>query len=104
MMRENNETIRKKMFSFYEKMDRDRVKRSKEESEFSFLELSDPLGEYKQIEKLDMEEQKIYENKLQNRDQRADDDDKTVVSQQPSATNNDPKKKKAVFDDVGKIH
>lgn len=72
--------------------------------------LYDPLGEYKLVEKLEMEEQKKNENKIQNKDQKTDNDDK--VSQKPTSeiggnagsTTGNPqaniKKKKAVFDDV----
>ena len=80
------------MYNFYDKQ---MLKKTKEESEFSKVILTDPLGEYKHIEKVDLEEHKIFENKLSTRDQKGDDDDKS------QAGKGDPnKKKKVIFDDV----
>lgn len=89
-MRENDENFKKKMYNFY---DKEFIKKTKKESEFSTVMLSDPLGEYKHFEKLASEEQKKYENKLQNRDNKPDDDKSTTKAGQN-------KKKKQVFDDV----
>lgn len=92
MMKNNDENYRKKMYNFY---DKEMIKRSREESEFSKVILADPLGEYKHVEKVDLEEHKIFETKLSTRDQKGDDDDKSQIGK------NDPsKKKKVVFDDV----
>ena len=67
--------------------------------------LFDPSIEYKMVEKMEMEEQKRNENKIQNKDQKVDaQEDK--VSQKPGsdkdggANAGQIKKKKPVFDDV----
>lgn len=92
MMKNNDETYRKKMYNFYNKQI---FKKSKEESEFSRVILADPLGEYKHVEKVDLEEHKIFETKLSTREQKAEEDDKSQAGKA------DPtKKKKVVFDDV----
>lgn len=76
------------------------MKRTKEESEFSKVTLTDPLGEYKHVEKVDLEEQKLFENKLSTRDQKGEEDNK---SQAPGKNIDPKKKKKVVFDDVSLI-
>ena len=94
MMKNNDENYRKKMYNFY---DKNLLKRTKEESEFSKVTLTDPLGEYKHVEKVDLEEHKIFETKLSTREQRGEDDDKSNINGKASDPN---KKKKVVFDDV----
>ena len=95
-MRENDEAFRKKMYNFY---DKNFIKKTKEESDFSSVVLVDPLGEYKHIEKRELEEQKEYENKLQNKEQKNDDEEKSAVNNQASQKDGQ-KKKKVIFDDV----
>jgi len=97
-MRENDDAFRKKMYNFY---DKNFIKKTKEESEFSSCVLADPLGEYKHIEKRQLEEQKDYENKLQNKEQKNEDEEKSAAPQAGS-TKDGLKKKKQVFDDVRK--
>ena len=94
MMKNNDESFRKKMYNFY---DKNVIKHQKEQSEFSKVILADPLGEYKHVEKVDLEEHKIFENKLNTRDQKAEDDAKSTMTGNKA----DPsKKKKVIFDDV----
>lgn len=97
MVQNNDENFRKKIYNFYPK---DVMKRTKEESEFSKVTLTDPLGEYKHVEKVDLEEQKLFENKLSTRDQKGEEDNK---SQAPGKNIDPKKKKKVVFDDVSLI-
>lgn len=64
--------------------------------------LFEPMGEYKLVEKLEMEEQKRNENKIQNKDQKPDQAEEKA-SQKPTSDMNglaQPKKKKPVFEDV----
>lgn len=96
-MRENDDNFKKKLYNYYNFYGKDFVKKTMKESEFSNIMVSDPLGEYKHFEKLASEEQKMYENKIQNRDNRGDDDKSTVKG------GNNNKKKKQVFDDVKQL-
>ena len=66
--------------------------------------LYDPWGEYKLVEKYEMEEQKRNENKIQNKDQQKPDNQEDKQSQKPASDNANvaalAKKKKPVFEDV----
>ena len=66
--------------------------------------LYDPWGEYKLVEKYEMEEQKRNENKIQNKDQQKPDNQDDKQSQKPASDNGNAaaiaKKKKPVFEDV----
>jgi len=77
--------------------------------------LYDPWGEYKMVEKLEMDIQKRYENKMQNREQQKPDAPEEKQSQkaasdaggqnaQGGATGQPPKKKKPVFEDYTEIY
>lgn len=80
-----------------------------ENTPYCNVTLVDPLVEYKNVEKMEMEDQKRNENKIQNKEQKVDaQEDK--VSQKPvsgidgaGANANLAKKKKPVFDDVNDI-
>lgn len=77
-----------------------------ENSAYCNVTLVDPLVEYKHVEKMEMEDQKRNENKIQNKEQKPDVQEEKV-SQKPvsgidaaGANANQQKKKKPVFDDV----
>lgn len=76
---------------------------SYDSSPFLNVLLFDPFGEYKLVEKIEMEEQKKNENKIQNKDQQQKAEEDKVSQKPQSDANNQAvaKKKKAVFDDVG---
>lgn len=69
--------------------------------------LIDPTVEYKMVEKIEMEDQKRNENKIQNKEQKVDMPEEKI-SQKPVSEKEggavggtgQPKKKKTVFDDV----
>lgn len=74
-----------------------------ENTPYCNVTLVDPLVEYKHVEKMEMEDQKKNENKIQNKEQKVDvQEDK--ISQKPvsgiDGGANQLKKKKPVFDDV----
>lgn len=64
-------------------------------SKYSKVILSDPLGEYKHFEKVELEEQKIFIGKLNAREQKVEEEEKSQAGKGDPA-----KKKKAIFDDV----
>ena len=75
-----------------------------ENTPFCNVTLVDPLVEYKNVEKNEMEDQKRNENKIQNKEQKVDAQEEKV-SQKPGSgidgnAANLAKKKKPVFDDV----
>ena len=83
---------------------KDRSQHGLENSPFCNVMLIDPTVEYKMVEKNEMEDQKRYENKIQNKEQKVDMQEDKVsqkpVSEKEGGTGAQPKKKKAVFDDV----
>jgi len=94
-MRNVDDTFRRKIYNFYQKEE----SYKEVEQIYSNVILSDPLGEYKHFEKQDLEEQKIFEGKIQNKEVKADDQEEKAAA---SSTKEDAtkKKKKCNFDDV----
>jgi hypothetical protein len=78
-----------------------------ENTPFCNVTLVDPLVEYKNVEKMEMEDQKRNENKIQNKEQKPDAQEEKV-SQKPvsgiDGAGNQAKKKKPVFDDYTEIY
>ena len=66
MMRNNDDTFRKKVYNFYNK--NKRGAKHLQNTDYKNVALSDPLGEYKHFEKTDLQEQKLFENKIQNKE------------------------------------
>lgn len=102
MMRNNDDTFRKKVYNFYNKDKRG--SRQVQSSEYQNITLSDPLGEYKHFEKQDLQEQKLFENKIQNKESKADDADNKNTSKNDNDDSSSKKKKKVVFDDVSVLY
>ena len=80
-----------------------------ENTPFCNVTLVDPHVEYKNVEKMEMEEQKRNENKIQHKEQKPDAQEDKQSHKQGSAADgganqNQAKKKKPVFDDVGNTH
>ena len=75
MMQNNNDSYRKKMFNFY---DKEMIKKTKEESEFSKIVINDPLSEYRNFERSDSEQEKALESRFSQKEPKGDEDDKSV--------------------------
>lgn len=80
---------------------KDRSQPGLESSNFCNVTLIDPSVEYKMVEKLEIEDQKRNENKIQNKEQKPDmQEDKASLKQGSDKDGNAAKKKKPVFEDV----
>ena len=75
MMQNNNDSYRKKMFNFY---DKEMIKKTKEESEFSKIVINDPLSEYRNFERSGSEQEKALESRFSQKEPKGDEDDKSV--------------------------
>lgn len=90
----SDDTYKKKVLNTFGNMMREG---NEAPSKYSKVILSDPLGEYKHFEKVELEEQKIFIGKLNAREQKVEEEEKS------QAGKGDPtKKKKAIFDDVNR--
>jgi len=90
MMRSNDDAFRKKVYNFYQ--NKKKPEDRNQDTGYSNVVLTDPLGEYKHFEKQDLEEQKMYKSKIWNKETKGDEMEEKAGSSK--------KKKKAVFDDV----
>lgn len=86
---------------------KDRSQPGLENSSFCNVTLIDPSVEYKMVEKIEIEDQKRNENKIQNKEQKIDMQEDKVSVKQGQQSDKDgagnPKKKKPVFEDVERV-
>lgn len=85
----NDDQRRKKFYSLYGK---EAVRRA-EQNDYLSVTVTDPLAEFKHQEKLELAEQKLLENKIQNKEKKIQENEEK-----------NQKKKKAILDDYTEIY